>query len=451
MKKGINKVVEKFLESISFDKRLYKYDIQGSIAHVKMLAKCKIIKQSEAKAIIKGLEGIAGEISRGKFKFDSSLEDIHTHIEKRLIRKIGEVGAKLHTARSRNDQVSLDMRLYLKDEIKAIAGLIRGLQKNILKVAEKNIDAVMPGYTHLQHAQPVLFAHWIMAYFFMFARDWERLLGTFSRVDVSPLGSAALAGTSHAIDREYTARLLGFSKIAPSSLDAVSDRDFIIEFLADASLVMMHLSRLSEELILFSTKEFDFITLAGTFTTGSSIMPQKRNPDVCEVVRGKTGAIYGNLMNLLTAMKSLPLAYNRDMQEDKVPLFHTVDTLKGALSLYTEMLGTIKLNKKSMLRALEGDFSLATDLADYLVKKGLPFRTAYEIISTLVKETMKKEKKLTDLTLKDLKVYSPLFKRDVFAILKVESSVSARKSLGGTSPSSVKRLIAQGKRMVGKE
>ncbi|MBU4310849.1 argininosuccinate lyase [bacterium] len=439
------KKVEEFLESISFDKRLYKYDIQGSIAHTKMLAKCKIIADSEGKKIVNALKDIEKEIKSGELKIDPSLEDIHTHIEKRLIEKIGDVGAKLHTARSRNDQVSLDMRLFLRDEIKEIAELIRSLQKSILKMAEKNIDTVMPGYTHLQHAQPILFSHWIMAYFFMLDRDWERFLNTFDRVNVSPLGAAALAGTSHAIDREYTARLLGFSKVAPSSMDAVSDRDFIIEFLANASLIMMHLSRLSEELILFSSKEFGFIELSDDFTTGSSIMPQKRNPDVCELIRGKTGRVYGNLMSLLTTMKSLPLAYNRDMQEDKVPLFDTVDTLKGSLTIYAQMLDAIKINTKRMLASLEGDFSMATDLADYLVKKGMPFRKAYQAVSKLVKETIKKKKTLTDLTLKEFKTYSKLFSRDVFDTIKVEAGIAARKSSGGTAKESVKRLIAQGK------
>ena len=450
MNKKIDKSVEKFLESISFDKRLYKYDIQGSIAHTKMLAKCKIIADSEGKKIVKALKEIEKEIKTEKFKFYPSLEDIHTHIEKRLMEKIGDIGAKLHTARSRNDQISLDMRLFLRDEVKEIAKLIRNLQKSILKLAEKNIDAIMPGYTHLQHAQPILFSHWIMAYFSMLDRDWERLLNTFDRVNVSPLGAAALAGTSHAIDREYTARLLGFSKVVPSSMDAVSDRDFIIGFLADASLIMMHLSRLSEELILFSSKEFGFIELDEAFTTGSSIMPQKRNPDVCELIRGKTGRVYGNLVSLLTTMKSLPLAYNRDMQEDKVPLFDTVDTLKDSLSLYAKMLDTIKIDKKRMLASLEGDFSMATDLADYLVKKSLPFRKAHQIVSKLVKETVKKKKGLDDLTLKEFKIYSELFSRDVFDTIKVKTGIAARKSLGGTAKERVKGLITQGKEILRK-
>lgn len=445
------KKVEEFLESISFDKRLYKYDIQGSIAHIKMLAKCKIIADFEGKQTVKALKDIEKEIKSGKLKLDPSLEDIHTHIEKRLIEKIGDIGAKLHTARSRNDQISLDMRLFLRDEIKEIAELIRNLQKSILKVAEKHIDAIMPGYTHLQHAQPILFSHWIMAYFSMLNRDWERLLNTFGRVNISPLGAAALAGTSHAIDREYVAHLLGFPKVVQSSMDAVSDRDFIIEFLADASLLMMHLSRLSEELILFSSKEFGFVELDEAFTTGSSIMPQKRNPDVCELIRGKTGRVYGNLMSLLTTMKSLPLAYNRDMQEDKVPLFDTVDTLKGSLSLSAQMLDTMKINKKRMLASFEGDFSMATDLADYLVKKDLPFRKAHQIVSKLVKDTIKKKKTLTDLTLKDFKTYSKLFGRDVFDTIKVKTGVASRKSLGGTAKESVKGLIAQGKEIVKKK
>lgn len=444
------KKVEEFLESISFDKRLYKSDIQGSIAHVKMLAKCKIIKDSEGKKIVKTLKEIEKEIESGKFKFHPSLEDIHTHIERKLIEKIGDVGAKLHTARSRNDQIALDMRLFLRNEIQEIAQLIRNLQKSILKVAEKDIDAIMPGYTHLQHAQPILFSHWLMAYFFMLDRDWERLLNTFDRVNVSPLGAAALAGTSHPIDREYVAHLLGFPKVAQSSMDAVSDRDFIIEFLADASLIMMHLSRLSEEFILFSSKEFGFIELDETFTTGSSIMPQKKNPDVCELIRGKTGRVYGNLMSLLTTMKSLPLAYNRDMQEDKVSLFDTVDTLKGSLSIYAQMLDTMKINKKKMLASLQGDFSMATDLADYLVKKDLPFRRAHRIVSKLVSETIKKKKNLTGLTLKEFKTYSKLFDRDVFDIIKAKVGIAARKSLGGTAKECVKRLITQGEEILKK-
>lgn len=444
------KKVEEFLESISFDKRLYRYDIQGSIAHAKMLVKCKIIADSEGKKIVKALKEIEKEIKSGKFKFQPSLEDIHTHIEKRLIEKIGDVGAKLHTGRSRNDQIALDIRLFLRDEIEGIAELIRNLQKSILKVAQKNIDAIMPGYTHLQHAQPILFSHWLIAYFFMFDRDWERLLNTFDRVNVSPLGAAALAGTSHPIDREYVAHLLGFPRVVQSSMDAVSDRDFIIEFLADASLIMMHLSRLSEELVLFSSKEFGFVKLDDVFTTGSSIMPQKRNPDVCELIRGKTGRVYGNLVSLLTTMKSLPLAYNRDMQEDKIPLFDTVDTLNGSLSIYAQLLDTMKISKKKMAASLEADFSMATDLADYLVKKGLPFRKAHQIVSKLVKETIKKKKDLADLTLKEFKTYSKLFDPDISKTIKIEAGIAARKSLGGTAKESVKRLITQGKEILKK-
>lgn len=440
-----------FTESISFDRRLYRYDIQGSIAHAKMLARCQVITARDAERITKGLRKIQKEIEAGKLKFDPGLEDIHTHVEHRLIEIIGDTGAKLHTARSRNDQVALDMRMYLRDEIREIAMLIRELQATILKVAEANIDVIMPGFTHLQHAQPILFSHWLMAYFEMLDRDWGRLFDTFERVNVMPLGAAALAGTSHPIDREYTARLLDFPKVTQNSIDTVSDRDFVLEFMADASLIIMHLSRLSEELILWSSKEFSFVEFADTFITGSSIMPQKRNPDVAELVRGKAGRIYGNLLSMLVAMKSLPLAYNRDMQEDKEPLFDTVDTLKGALAVYAKMLASIRVNKKNMAAALVGDFSTATDIADYLVRKGMPFREAHQLVGRLVRETIAKHKQLVDLHLSDFQAYSKLFGKDIFEAIEPRASIESRRSLGGTAKESVTRMIAQGKEIMKKK
>lgn len=446
----MGKLVEGFTESISFDKRLYKYDIEGSIAHAKMLARCEIITSKEAERITEGLKKIQKEIETNKLKFDPRLEDIHTHIEHRLIELIGEAGAKLHTGRSRNDQVALDLRMYLRDEIREIAGLVRKLQATILKLAEVNIDVIMPGFTHLQHAQPILFSHWLMAYFEMLDRDWERLLDTFERVNVMPLGAGALAGTSHPIDREYTAMLLDFPKVTQNSVDTVSDRDFVVEFMADASLIMMHLSRLSEELTLWSSKEFQFVEFADTFTTGSSIMPQKRNPDVAELVRGKAGRVYGNLLSLLVTMKSLPLAYNRDMQEDKEPLFDTVDTLKVTLSVYAGMLASMKVNAKRMAAALAGDFSTATDIADYMVKKGMPFREAHGLVGRLVRETIAKGKQLADLTLSDFQSYSKQFGEDIFEALEPRASIEAKKSLGGTARENVLKMIARAKEIIKK-
>lgn len=396
-----NRDVEEFTASISFDKRLYKYDIQGSIAHCRMLSRCGIIPKKEKDKIIKGLKIILKEIDRGGFPFKIELEDIHMNIEKRLMEKIGGVAGKLHTARSRNDQIALDLRLYLRNEIKEIIKEIEKLKKAMIDIAKNNMDIIMPGYTHLQRAQPVLFSHYILAYFEMFERDKERFEEIFNRVNVMPLGSGALAGTNLPIDRRYVAKLLGFPKITQNSMDSVSDRDFMIEFLNAASINMMHLSRLSEDLILWSSAEFNFVELPESFCTGSSLMPQKKNPDVLELIRGKTGRVYGNLIALLTIMKSLPLAYNRDMQEDKEPLFDTVDTLKSSLSICTRLLKKIEINKKEMLKAASEDFTTATDMADYLVKKGLPFRKSHEIVGKVVNYCMKKGLLFKDLSLEN--------------------------------------------------
>lgn len=441
--KETDKLVEKFTASISFDKRLYKYDIEGSIAHCMMLARCKIIKNGEASKIIKGLRDIKKEIDGGRFKFDIALEDIHMNIERRLIDKIGTVGGKLHTARSRNDQVALDIRLYLRDEIGEIVSLIRGLKKSIVKKAKGNIDVIMPGYTHLQMAQPVLFSHHLLAYHDMFDRDEERFLDMLKRVNVMPLGSAAMAGTNYPIDRKYVAKLLQFPAVTTNSMDAVGDRDFSIEFLSASAILMMHLSRLSEELIIWSTSEFGFIELDDSFCTGSSIMPQKKNPDVPELVRGKTGRVYGNLMSLLTTMKSLPLAYNKDMQEDKEPLFDTIDTVKASLSIYSKMIGTIKLNRDRLGEAVFQGFMTATDMADYLVMKGLPFRDAHEVVGRAVSFCIKNNKLLSDLTFYELQKFSKSFKKDIFSFIKVEKSIDRKDVIGGTSKRQVLMRIAE--------
>jgi argininosuccinate lyase len=444
--KKLNKEVEVFTSSIDIDKKLYAYDIAGSKAHTKMLAKCGIITQKEAKQIINGLEEIKVEIEKGNFEFSAQLEDIHMHIEKALIDKLGNIGEKLHTARSRNDQVALDTKLYLKDEIKEIIKLIKELQKSIINVAEEHLDVIMPGYTHLQHAEPILFSCWLMAYFFMLERDIKRLSCCFKRTNVMPLGSCALAGTSLPIDREYVAKELDFPKITENSIDTVSDRDYIIEFIFASSLVMMHLSRLSEELIIFSTKEFDFIELDEAFCAGSSIMPQKKNPDVCELIRGKTGRIYGHLISLLTIMKALPLSYNRDMQEDKYPLFDTVEVTKLVLSIFAKMILSMKIKRENMLSAATGDFSTATELANYLVKKGIPFRNAHQIVGKICLSG----KPLEKLTLKELQQFSSSFSKDALKILKPQNSIKIKSSYGGTGIIQVKEQIKVAKELVKK-
>jgi len=439
--KDTSHLVESFTASINLDKRLYAYDIEGSIAHVNMLAKQKIIKKGEAKKIIQGLKEIKGEIDSGKLVFDISDEDIHMAIERALEKKIGKTALKIHTARSRNDQIALDERLYLRDEIKDIIKLIQDLRGNLAKLAKVYIDVIMPGYTHLQHAQPILFSHYLMAYTEMFKRDMERLKDCYKRVGILPLGSCALAGTSLPIDRHYVARLLGFKEVSENSIDAVSDRDFILEFLSTASILAMHLSRLAEDFILWSSQEFNFIEINDAFCTGSSIMPQKRNPDVLELMRGRVGDVYGNLFNLLTVMKGIPLSYNRDMQEDKKPLFSTIDTLKPILNILAVLLQNIKINKEKMRKAAEKGFLLATDLADYLVLKGVPFREAHGIVGEIVKYCEKKGKTLEELSLEEMRGLCDLIGSDVKNVLNVNKAIVRRTSFAGTAPKEVMRLI----------
>ena len=438
-----NKLVEEFNASIAFDKRLYKHDIMGSIAHAKMLTKVGIIKKREAERIISGLKAIEKEIEAGKFRFTSDMEDIHMAIEKRLIEKTGPVGGKLHTARSRNDQVALDVRLYLRDEIGEVKGLIRELQKTFVGIAKKNLDCIMPGYTHLQRAQPILFSHHLLSYYEMLKRDFERLDDCLKRVNVMPLGSGALAGSPYPLNREFVAKELGFTGVTDNSLDAVSDRDFCIEFCSASSILMMHLSRLSEEMILWSSSEFGFIELSDAFSTGSSLMPQKKNPDVPELMRGKTGRVYGNLVSLLTTMKALPLAYNKDMQEDKEALFDTIATIKECLKVFSPMLRTMKLNKKKMLDATKGGFLTATDAADYLVKKGVPFRESHHIVGRVVAYCIKTSQGLEDLSIDEWRGFSKAFGKDIKEVISVEASVKSRKAKGGTAPEAVKRRLKE--------
>jgi len=448
-KKNINKEMEEFISSLSFDKKLVKYDLLGSIAHAQMLGKCKIIIKEEKDKIVKGLRQILKEVQEGKLKIVAGeAEDIHSWVENKLKEKIGTVAGKLHIARSRNDQIALDERMYLKEEVLKTQGLLKNLQKSLLSSAQKHLGIIMPGYTHLQHAQPLLFSHHLMAYFYMFERDKGRMQDLYKRIDVLPLGSAALAGTSFPIDREYVASQLGFKQIAENSLDAVSDRDFILEFLSASTILMMHLSRLGEELVLWSSQEFGFIELDDSFCTGSSIMPQKKNPDAAELIRGKTGRVYGNLINLLTMMKALPLAYNHDMQEDKEPLFDTVSTLEKSLFLMSKMIETMQVNKEKMEEGTKGDFSTATELADYLVKKDLSFREAHKLIGTIVIYCLENKKPLEGLTLSELKSFNKSFDRKTLDILKPHSAVEAKDSYGGTSLNRVSKSIQKAKKIL---
>ena len=444
-------LVEAFTSSIDIDKRLYPYDIEGSVAHCRMLAKVSIISEEEASLLIEGLGKIKRELDRGKFAFDDSLEDIHMHIETRLVQKVGKVALKLHTARSRNGQVALDVRMYLRDETKNVIERLVELRKVIVALAKVHIEVVLPGYTHLQRAQPVLLSHHLMAYYEMFSRDTDRFSDGSKRINVMPLGSAALAGTTHPIDSEYTAKLLDFPKVSANSLDAVSDRDYIIEFLSSASLCMVHLSRLSEELILWSSTEFGFIELPDAFATGSSIMPQKKNPDVPELVRGKTGRVFGDLTALLTIMKALPLAYNRDMQEDKAALFNTVDILKECIEINIHMLPKLIVNRLAMQQATTSGFLNATDLADYLVTRGMPFRQAHNCVGNAVSYALKQQKELQELTLKELKSFSSLIKKDVFDVLTTEQMINRRTSFGGTATKNVKAAIEAAEKSLDKE
>jgi argininosuccinate lyase len=446
--KEVDKLVTEYTASIPFDRRLYRHDIAGSIAHAKMLAKQGVISPKDAEAIIGGLTSIREEIEQGKFQFKPELEDIHMNIEARLIDKVGEVGRKLHTARSRNDQVALDLRLFTKEAIAETLVRLREFQRALVSLAEANKGVIMPGYTHLQPAQPVLLAHHLLAYFEMLQRDVDRFNDCLRRTDVMPLGSGAIAGVGYNVDRDFLARELGFSQISQNSIDAVSDRDFVAEYEAAASLCMMHLSRLAEEIILWSSAEFDFIELDEAYTTGSSIMPQKKNPDVAELVRGKTGRVYGRLMALLVTMKALPLSYNRDMQEDKEGLFDTVDTLLSTLEVFTGMVKTLRVTVKNIEQAVKRGYILATDLADYLVKKGEAFRTAHDIVARLVSYAMEKGKPFSELSLSEYKGFSPLFGEDVYSIT-IESSIAARDVIGGTAPKQVARALTAAKKILG--
>jgi argininosuccinate lyase len=444
-------MVDEFTSSISFDQRMYKEDITGSIAHAAMLAKCGIIAKDEAETIIEGLKGILTDIEAGNFSFEVSLEDIHMNIEKRLTDRIGAVGGKLHTARSRNDQVALDTHMYLKKEIKNIATLIMDFEKALIEAAEKYPEAIMPGYTHLQRAQPILFSHHMMAYFYMLSRDFSRLNGVWERTDIMPLGAGALAGTTFPIDRHQVAETLKFSQVYENSMDAVSDRDYILEFLAFASILMMHLSRISEEVILWSSSEFQFIELDDAHCTGSSIMPQKKNPDIAELVRGKTGRVFGHLMAMLTIAKGLPLAYNKDLQEDKEGLFDAIDTVKFSLTIYAAMIRAMRINESRMDNAVKNDFSNATDMADYLVKQGLPFRQAHEVVGKCVAYCIEHKKWLMDLTLAEFKEFSELFGEDILEAIKVETCVKNRNSFGGTSYAQVAREVSSAQSIVAKQ
>ncbi|MBH0231137.1 argininosuccinate lyase [Halobacillus yeomjeoni] len=439
--KPTNKLVEEYTSSINFDQKLAKQDIQGSLAHVDMLGKCGIISQNEVSDIKKGLSIIEEKIEKGEVVFSVADEDIHMNIEKLLIEEIGPVGGKLHTGRSRNDQVATDMHLYMREKTELMVELVEQVQSALLQQAEQHVETILPGYTHLQRAQPISFGHHLLAYFWMFERDKERLQDSLKRINWSPLGAAALAGTPYSIDREMTAEALGFESVYPNSLDAVSDRDFILEFLSISSIMITHISRLSEELILWSSQEFNFIELDDAFCTGSSIMPQKKNPDVPELLRGKTGRIYGNLMGLLTLLKGLPLAYNKDMQEDKEGMFDTAETLEGALSLLAPMLESMEVNVGQMRNAVKEDYSNATDIADYLAIKGMPFRQAHEVIGQIVLYGIQNEKYLLDLTIEEYQQFSDLFEEDIFEKLAPEQVVAARNSQGGTGFKQVYKQI----------
>jgi argininosuccinate lyase len=433
--------VEAFTASVEFDQRLYKYDIQGSIAHATMLATQGILTEAERDTIVSGLQQIEQRIDAGEFEWSVELEDVHMNIESALTAAIGDAGKKLHTGRSRNDQVATDVRLYLRDEINTVQGELLRLQQALLDLAEREADTILPGFTHLQTAQPVTFGHHMMAWFEMLQRDRERLSDCAGRVNVMPLGAAALAGTTFPIDRNQTAELLGFDRPCENSLDAVSDRDFIIEFSAAASIIMMHLSRFSEELIIWSSAQFGFVELSDSFCTGSSIMPQKKNPDVPELVRGKTGRIFGHLMAMLTLMKGQPLAYNKDNQEDKEPLFDTVDNLKGCLKVFADMVPAMSCRAERMRAAAMQGFATATDLADYLVRKGTPFRDAHEVVGKAVALCVEKGCDLSDLSLAELQGFSDAIGEDVFDYLTLEGSVAARDHIGGTAPAQVKAAI----------
>lgn len=432
---------ETFSASIHFDMRLYRHDIAGSKAHAKMLAKVGLINGSELEQILVGLTEIEAEIESNAFVFRPELEDIHMNIEKTLVEKVGQAGEKLHTARSRNDQVALDMRLYLREEGLHIIGLLADLQKGFVGMAREYLGLLMPGYTHLQRAQPVLLSHHLLAYFEMFNRDKQRLADCLKRINVLPLGSGALAGTSLPIDRDFVAKELGFPEVSANSMDAVSDRDFIVEFLAACGLIQIHLSRFSEELVLWTCQEFDFVEIADRYCTGSSIMPQKKNPDMPELIRGKSGRVVGNLMTVLTMLKGLPMTYNRDLQEDKEPVFDTVDTVNQSLTVMSELLSGLSFNREALEHATETGFMTATDLAEYLVRKNIPFRQAHSIVGKAVAFCIENTKELTDLTLEELQVFSDVIAEDVFGVLGAEGSANSRNTSGGTAITQVEKAL----------
>ena len=437
----LDALTQRFNASVGFDRRLAEVDIQGSLAHARMLARCKIIAPSDLEAIERGMGQILEEVRSGRFPWSIEREDVHFNIEHRLTELVGDAGKRLHTARSRNDQVATDIRLWLRGEIDGLSGILRKVREAFLDLADQHAATLMPGFTHLQVAQPITFGHHVMAYFEMFSRDAERLADCRRRVNRLPLGASALAGTSYPIDRESVARELGFDGVCENSLDAVSDRDFAVEFLAAAALCMAHVSRLAEELVVWSNPRFGFIAIADRFCTGSSIMPQKKNPDVPELMRGKTGRVYGDLMALLTVMKGQPLAYNKDNQEDKEPLFDAADTLRDVLSILAELMRGVAPRPDRMLEALREGFATATDLADYLVRKGLPFRDAHEVVAKAVRSAEQAGKDLGGLTLAELKAFSPLIEADVHGVLTPEGSAASRKHVGGTAPDAVRAAV----------
>ncbi len=442
--KSTDHMVDDFNSSIRFDQRLYRQDIKGSIAHAKMLGACNIISIEESQLIQKTLLKILDKIEAGKIEFEIDAEDIHMNIEKILISEIGDTGKKLHTGRSRNDQVALDIRMYLKEEISQLKEMLISLEQVLLLLSENHLETIMPGYTHLQKAQPITLAHHLMAYFQMFKRDIDRLQDCYKRTDIMPLGSGALASTTYNFDRKMVANELDFEAITENSLDGVSDRDFAIELLSSCSIIMMHLSRFCEELILWSSHEFSFVEMDDAYSTGSSIMPQKKNPDVAELIRGKTGRVYGNLMALLTTMKSLPLAYNKDMQEDKEAIFDAIDTIKLCIPVFTKMVETMKVNKDKMYKGAQGGFTNATDVADYLVKKGLPFREAHEVVGKMVLYCIQQNKSLDELTMQEYKDCSPVFEDDVYKAISLEQCVEDRNLPGGPAKKAVLDAIANG-------
>jgi len=443
----MDELVRQFSASLPFDRRLARYDVQGSIAHALMLGKCGIIPAEEAEQIVARLQALLTAIELGTLSLDAEDEDIHSLVERVLTESLGPVGGKLHTARSRNDQIALDVRLFAKDAIRDLQQRVRDLQRTLIQRAEEHLDVVMPGFTHTQHAQPVLLSHHLLAYFWMLQRDAERLQDCFERTDVMPLGAAALAGTSFPLDRQFVAEQLGFSRVSENSMDAVSDRDFAIELVFCCATIMLHLSRLCEELVLWSSSEFGFVEFDDRYATGSSIMPQKKNPDVAELVRGKSGRVFGDLTALLTLMKGLPLTYNRDLQEDKEPLFDAVDTTAISLAVLNGALATLTFNVATMRAAAAAGFSLATDLADYLTKKGLPFRDAHHVVGRIVRDCLARHRPLEEMSVEDYRQFHPLFAADVLEFLSVDASVAARNVVGGTAPESVRQQLEKAKRI----